>query len=95
MPTLDRSSILGPHLGELASSSRGNYATTPIYGQPATEQITVPAAPSVSGGPLFRVEFRALGLVVLVNDYSPEGAFEQACRANGIVATAREVSITY
>lgn len=94
MPTLDRSSIVGPHLGELASASRGNYAATPIYGQPATEQIKPPAAPTVSGGRPFRVVFPD-GRVVMVNDCSPEGAFQQACRMSGIVATAREIEITY
>jgi hypothetical protein len=94
MPALDRSSIVGPHLGELASASRGNYASTPIYGQPATEQLSPPTAPAVSGGRPFRVEFPDGG-VVIVNDYSPEGAFEQACKMAGIVATAREVHISY
>lgn len=95
MPVLDRKSILGPHLGELASSSRGNYAAGPIYSQPASEQVLPPAAYPVSGGARFRVEFRATGLVLFVNDYSPEGAFRQACQQAGIVATDREVEISY
>jgi hypothetical protein len=81
-------------MGELASASRDNYNTTPIYAQPATEQITPPPVRPVSGGRPFRVEFPD-GRVLLINDYSPEGAFRQALAQSGAVASSREVHVTY
>jgi hypothetical protein len=95
MPVLDRRSVLGPDNGELASVSRDNYNSNPIYAQSAMERVTPGNFGAVSGGHPFRVEFRATGQVVMVNDFSPEGAFRQACRQLGIVATMIEAEISY
>lgn len=95
MPTLERSSVLGPDNGELASVSRDNYNPNAVYAQSTMERVTLAAAAKVSQAITFRVEFRALGLVFMVQDYSPEGAFRQACKMGGIVATRAEAEISY
>jgi hypothetical protein len=95
MPVLDRSSVLGLDNGELASVSRGNYSPSATYAQSTMERVALTNQPKVSQAITFRVEFRSHGLVFIVQDYSPEGAFRQACQKAGIVATKIEAEISY